>query len=64
MADLGLGAAATGCTIRQGPGEAEDRESDPIRIPGGQYVFGYGSLIQKESREDMFRSISLPGAGT
>lgn len=48
IAILGLGAAATGCTIGQGSAEAGARESDP----GSQYVFGYGSLIQRESRQE------------
>ncbi|WP_189187267.1 gamma-glutamylcyclotransferase family protein [Streptomyces albiflavescens] len=48
IAVLGLGATATGCTSRQGSAKAEERESDS----SSQYVFGYASLIQKESREE------------
>lgn len=47
IAALGLGMAAAGCTRRQGSAEAEARESNSST----QYIFGYGSLIQKESRE-------------
>ncbi|MFB7711894.1 hypothetical protein [Streptomyces sp. NPDC056105] len=48
IAILGLGATASGCTIRQDAAEAEATESDS----GSQYIFGYGSLIQKESRKE------------
>ncbi|WP_133305565.1 gamma-glutamylcyclotransferase family protein [Streptomyces sp. AcE210] len=53
IAILGLGAAATGCTVPQGPAEAETRESDS----SSQYIFGYGSLIQKESREETWPKV-------
>ncbi|MFG2891225.1 gamma-glutamylcyclotransferase family protein [Streptomyces sp. NPDC048248] len=48
LAILGLGVTAMGCTSRQRSAEAEARESDS----SSQYVFGYGSLIQRESREE------------
>ncbi|MFJ9418025.1 gamma-glutamylcyclotransferase family protein [Streptomyces sp. NPDC101227] len=47
MAVLGLGVAATGCTGGQVSEKAGVTESDA----GSQYIFGYGSLIQRESRE-------------
>lgn len=48
LAILGLGVTATGCTSRQRSAEVEAGESDS----SSQYVFGYGSLIQGESREE------------
>ncbi|MEU9111057.1 gamma-glutamylcyclotransferase family protein [Streptomyces sp. NPDC048483] len=48
IAIMGLGVAATGCTSGQVSTKAEARESDS----SSQYIFGYGSLIQKESREE------------
>lgn len=48
IAVLGLGAAAPGCTTGQVSTKPGVMESDS----GSQYIFGYGSLIQKESREE------------
>lgn len=48
IAVLGLGAAAPGCTTGQVSTKPGVMESDS----GSHYIFGYGSLIQKESREE------------
>ncbi|WP_432177866.1 gamma-glutamylcyclotransferase family protein [Streptomyces sp. NBC_00063] len=48
IAVLGLGAAAPGCTSGQVSKKPGVKESDS----SSQYIFGYGSLIQRESREE------------